>query len=252
MLLLGGPKCPFCGGPARLGGGGGALRGMVPVTTLLGGFGLGERGDGGIFLSAARLPPEPDEVSPRFGGGGGKPPARVGGGGGGPPPILVLLLLPEGAMERVGGGGGGAPTLVFDGELKRLAELDIFLPTPDEDEDEEEGGGAGVERVGGGGGGTPPRDDASADPPPRTEPPRLGGGGGGPFLVGGGGPARFGGGGGFEPRLIPGPGRGNCGGLGPFVVGGDEDLFPNLLLGGGPLLPGGLLKPRNVEYVGIV
>lgn len=49
---------PFCGAPPLLGGGGGAVRGMVAVGTPLGGLGLGDRGDEGVFFRADKLEPE--------------------------------------------------------------------------------------------------------------------------------------------------------------------------------------------------
>ena len=200
---------------------------MVVVGRLLGGLGLGDRGDEGFFFRN-KLFPDPDEDIPR---------SRLGGGGGGP-------LLPPGTVDRVGGGGGG-PLLPLLLPNRFEMEFDIFRPT-------EGGGGAGVVRVGGGGGG-PLRPGPRAEPPPAlTEPPRLGGGGGGPFLVGGGGgPARVGGGGGFVPLLTPpgGVGRGNML-LGPFVVGGDDGRgLPNLLAtpreGRLTAPPSPLLKPRQ-------
>ena len=104
---------PFCGGPPRVGGGGGAVRGMVAVGTPLGGLGLGDRGDEGVFLRADKLVPESDVVSSRLGGGGGGPLL--------PPPLLPKRFV----MEEV--------------------ESDIFRPTVG-------GGAGGVTRLGGGGG----------------------------------------------------------------------------------------------------
>ena len=166
-----------------MGGGGGAVRGIVAVGTPPGGLGLGDLGDGGFFFIRDKLFPEPDEERPR---------SRLGGGGGGP-------LLKPGPRDLVGGGGGG-PLLLLNRFEEKL-EFDIFRPT--------EGGGAGGVTLVGGGGGGPLRFNPSAGPElPRIEF-RPGGGGGGPFLVGGGGPALFGGGGGgFAPRP-PGVARGN-------------------------------------------
>ena len=154
---------PFCGGPPRLGGGGGAVRGIVAVgAPPLGGFGLGDRGDEGFFFKADKLLPDPpDEVKPRG--------SRVGGGGGGPP-------LPAKRFDT------DDVTLVFD----------IFRPT--------DGGGAGGFALVGGGGGGPvregPPDDDELRLLPLNEFDPLEGGGGGPFRCVGGGPARVGGGGG--------------------------------------------------------
>lgn len=206
-------KLPFCGGPILVGGGGGAVRGIVFVGALLGGFGLGVRGDDGCFFSDDKLLADPDWVMFRSGGGGGGP------------------LLPK----RFG------PDEVFEFEnfrppWKGAGELVCS-----------EGGAGGVVRSGGGGG--PGRLEGG---PPLKDVPILTGGGGGAFPPEGlGGPARAGGGGGgLLALLTPGPppgGPGNLGGpgrekllggLGPFADGGEVGL-----LAGGRLTP--LLKPES-------
>ena len=174
-------KLPFCGGPTLAGGGGGAVRGIVFVGALLGGFGLGVHGDDGSFFDD-KLEVDPDWVRLRSGGGGGGPllPTRFG-----PDEVFEFENF---RPPRKGGAGG----------LVRS-----------------EGGAGGVVRSGGGGG--PDRPEGL---PPLKDVPPLTGGGGGPFPPGGlGGVARVGGGGGGLLVLpLPGPpprgGRGNCGGPG--------------------------------------
>ena len=170
-----------------MGGGGGAVRGMVAVET---GFGLGDLGADGIFFNADKLVPDPDDDRPR---------SRLVGGGGGPllPPkrfviddetLELDIFRPTegggaGGLARVGGGGGTARD-----DNEGLPPLKEFL-------------------VGGGGG-----------PFPRGVggPARLGGGGGLLALLipdigrgNCGGPD-------FEKFE---------GGLGPFVEGGDVGLL---------------------------
>lgn len=146
------------GGGGRLlvgGGGGGAVRGIVLVGTLLGGFGLGDRGNPPELLCPPKPDPDSDDVSPVV---------REGGWGGGPPrpprddvsdEFDVLRPPAKGAggvggKERSGGGGPGRDT-----------PEEGVPPLKDEDPPREGGGGGafpltgggGPERVGGAGGG---------------------------------------------------------------------------------------------------
>ena len=216
-LLLGFGLPPLvCGGPPRLGGGGGAMRGMVLVGMWLGGFGLGDRGDDTMFfLPTGKLDPDPDEVRPREGGGGGGP------------------LLPE-------------RLCMDDVEL----ELDIFRPPG------RESAGGVARSLGGPGREGPdeglpplkdevlPREGGGGGTFPRV-------GGGGPVRVGGaGGVDLFPPGVGREDGGAPGRLKPACltvgMGLGPFVEGGEVGLL-NLPTGGGRLPPpptgGGRLPP---------
>ena len=197
-----------------MGGGGGAVRGMVAVGTPLAVLGLGDRGDE-MFLFA-KLVPDPDAVRPRLGGGGGGPLPRFGiadveaeldifrppGGGGA-----------GGFDDREGGGGGGPVREGADEGLPTLEEIPPLI-----------GGGGGPFPLAGG-------------------PARVGGGGGAllPLLPPGVGRGNCGG----PPRELACCTDG-IGGLGPLVDG--EDAGELNLLTAGRLTP--LLKPGEIEELG--
>ena len=206
------------GGGGRLlvgGGGGGAVRGIVLVGTLLGGFGLGDRGNA---LFPPKLDPDSDDVSPVV---------REGGGGGGPlrPPRddvsdeFDVLRPPTGAggvggRDRSGGGGPGRGT------------PEEGVPLKDEDPAREGGGGGAFPLTGGGG-------------------PKRPGGAGGGFGLFPPGAGREGGG--AAGRVTGACLTAGMGGVGPLEEGGEE-APPNRVFGPARPKAGDLDPKKKKKY----